>query len=451
MKLFMSYSHKDKSDMEELKKILVGGGHEVWDDTKLVTGIEWVPQLYKEIRNSNAIIFCLTQNWLDSSVCQWEFLTAIEQDIKVIPVIMRKRSDGSKLELPSRIKEIHWVDLSDGITEEIKRKFKDDLTSFGEILSKQRWDYIRKRRIVREAREEMKPQISGVATVNINFGGLFLLIAFIISFVLLRPCILGACDFPTPTPSITPSPTITLTNTPSLTPTATFSPTPTVTPTATLTLTVTPDLTASLEAVALIEVVRNTDWQPIERSFDGIPMMLVPIGSFRIYDEQGDSPQIILTSYWVDKYEVSNTEYIRCVIDDGCIEISGISTDDFPVASLTWQQASQYCLWREMRLPTENEWVYSASGPDSDAYTIPPNTVYSSILMEIYHHGDISWVGSLNLRGNVREWTASLSGNKAIVRGASYDDGETPVKLDYSVERSIYETDPEVGFRCVYP
>ena len=275
---------------------------------------------------------------------------------------------------------------------------------------------------------------------------------------------------PTPRPTNTPVPptfTPTATITPTTPPTNTPVP-PTFTPTATITPrpTDTPDpLRAAFSPVA-----RNADWTPVERQFDGIEMVLVPAGSFEMgstddeidlavalcnearqdgetcpesffTDETPTSNQVFTEPFWIDRTEVTRVEYQQCVDAGVCEETpdSDFSTeDDQPINRVTWFQAQTYCEWREGRLPTEAEWEYAARGPDrfifpwgnefddtsanhcdsncADAdwasnftYTNPSNNDGFEIAAPVSSFpGGASWVGTMDMSGNVWEWTSSL-------------------------------------------
>ncbi|NIT56432.1 MAG: TIR domain-containing protein, partial [Aliifodinibius sp.] len=70
----------------------------------------------------------LTPNWSASPDCQWEFITAIENGKKVIPVLLEKTS------LPARISKYQYADLSDGFDEAEVEKLLNDLVTLAQTI-----------------------------------------------------------------------------------------------------------------------------------------------------------------------------------------------------------------------------------------------------------------------------------------------------------------------------
>lgn len=276
MKLFVSYSHSNKSSVEKLLTVLREGGHDPWIDVEdLRVGDDWRKKLEKAIDGSDAIVLGLTPQWLDSEYCQWEFVRAIEMGKQVIPILLKKTL------VPKRIAKYQYADFrAVRRYKERKEKFFDDLLELSVHLeSNPIEDSARREELERSIGSQLiqtgkishsKIQIKQVSenysrgsqgigthdinhsTVTINqntssgekegclsWGNLLIaLIALIIliigTFIAIlalderEQCenfeFLGVCN-------PTAIPTATFTSTSTATPTATFTPIPTATPT----------------------------------------------------------------------------------------------------------------------------------------------------------------------------------------------------------------------------
>ena len=110
-----------------------------------------------------------------------------------------------------------------------------------------------------------------------------------------------------------------LTSTPAFIPTPTFTQTPVASPTTTLSaptqsMTITPTFTAT-PSLGI-----SSSW---ERPADGMMMMYVPEGEFQMGSNDGNDDEkpihiIFLDAFWMDKTEVTNEMYHRCVNAKEC-------------------------------------------------------------------------------------------------------------------------------------
>ncbi len=81
---------------------------------------------------------------------------------------------------------------------------------------------------------------------------------------------------------------------------------------------------------------------------------------------------VYLDSYWIDKYEVTYSEYQECVHNGFCFpakpNYAGFSNPDQPMLGVSWYDADRYCKWKNKRLPTEAEWEKAARGEKGEIF-----------------------------------------------------------------------------------
>lgn len=163
------------------------------------------------------------------------------------------------------------------------------------------------------------------------------------------------------------------------------------------------------------------------------------------YGDESPAHNVTLSSYWIDQTEVTNGQYQKCEQAGACTPPTETGSyyypayygnpefADYPVSWVTRDQASDYCGWAGGHLPTEAEWEYAARGPESrlfpwgdtfdgtrlnycdancDAGTNDPTVddgFADTAPVGSYPSG-VSWVGALDMAGNVREWVADWYG-----------------------------------------
>ncbi|MBL8161523.1 MAG: SUMF1/EgtB/PvdO family nonheme iron enzyme [Anaerolineae bacterium] len=192
----------------------------------------------------------------------------------------------------------------------------------------------------------------------------------------------------------------------------------------------TPTPTLSTEQSAFAPDTRNAAWTPVERDFDGVTMVLVPKGCFIMGSDadaqSGDASQWITgvpdggeqcfdTPFWIDKFEVSQAQFARFGGQQALAP--GFAGEQQPVERITWIEARDFCVLRGARLPSEREWEYAARGPDGlsypwgDEWDASKAIWYGNSGGETAEVGSIpagaSWVGALDMSGNVWEWVGS--------------------------------------------
>ena len=250
------------------------------------------------------------------------------------------------------------------------------------------------------------------------------------------------------------------------------------------------------------------------RLTDGMILVYVPGGEFlmgsvdadgeavgtRIYENEYPQHEVTVEAFWLDQTEVTNAQYALYVQDGHCSAPKDFSSrtrgayyDDpafanYPVINVTWYQAVAYCTRAGARLPKEAEWAFAARGPDSLYYPWGDEfdgtlANYCDVNCDMPHpdpstddgYADTSpvgnypegtsWVGALDLLGNVWEWNwdwhALYEGHEwlqhpnsdavetyRVLRGGSWDTARGHARNAF---RNWYLPDKyenSIGFRC---
>lgn len=249
-----------------------------------------------------------------------------------------------------------------------------------------------------------------------------------------------------------------------------------------LCLTLTP--TGLVHAQSDETVTSNADWEPVVEtvSRDALEMdlVLVPAGSFMIgsteeevflwfsdcesvlgegncqYDWfSREAPQAEVTfaePFWIGQTEVTNAQYRTCVDAGACTPpadttfFDDSSFDEHPVIYVSWNQALEFADWVGGRVPSEAEWEYAARGVDRLTFpwgdefdgtvlnfcdSICPRDWRNSSFEDGYERTSpvgeypdgASWVGALDMGGNVWEWTVNIFHETTFLYPYDKDDG----------------------------
>lgn len=221
---------------------------------------------------------------------------------------------------------------------------------------------------------------------------------------------------------------------------------------------------------ALQMVSENGDWHPykaIQILPNGVQveMVLVPAGCFTIGSTgQQHCFRGETDLFWIDVHEVYNEQYSGQI---GGNYTAGTWQDytRFPRDRQTWTAASNFCEWRGGRLPLDEEWEYTARGVDGQIYPWSGTRAGLDKTRAVYGENQprpvgslpsgVSWVGAMDMIGNLREWTnaGSLQSPSFEVRGGSWNDQSTSPDLSTTKRRRLSGSTGEIvtGFRCVLP
>lgn len=231
-------------------------------------------------------------------------------------------------------------------------------------------------------------------------------------------------------------------------------------------------------------VVRDTAEHLIEHPATGMLMVLVPAGKF-LTDTDGGSPfEVDLVAYYITVHPVTNSQYAYFVSETGHRPPDNRLWQNFgkrnhPVTDVSWNDATAYCRWAGLRLPTELEWEKAARGLDGRAYPWrndwDPNGCRNEgnkageTTADVWRYGlGGSPFGVLQLSGNVWEWcanryditaysnyrqgnlTALGRGESFVLRGGAWDFGNS-VNFSASCRRDYHHDTRYLncGFRCV--
>jgi formylglycine-generating enzyme required for sulfatase activity len=241
-------------------------------------------------------------------------------------------------------------------------------------------------------------------------------------------------------------------------------------------------------------------------------MVYVPAGEFLMGATDADSkaaddekPQhtVYLDSFWIDRTEVTNAQFVRFLNAMGehegtceghqCVEMKeGEDADshilqrsgryeveagfgEHPVIEVTWYGAQAYCQWAGVRLPTEAEWEKAARGADGRRYAWGNSAPDCSKAQYGDCAGATVPVGSKpegaspygvqDMAGNVWEWVSdwydlayyrsspaqnplgSTSGEEKVFRGGSWGYPSTFIRATERGSNHRWYAGPNIGFR----
>lgn len=266
------------------------------------------------------------------------------------------------------------------------------------------------------------------------------------------------------------------------------------------------------------------------RALDGMELAYVPGGSFRMgsgkEDDEAPIREVTLDPFWIDLREVTNAQFEIFVAATGhttsaeenaaSYRFVGYDEDwervagadwrhpagdgseltvqrQAPVTHVSWVDANAYCRWVGGRLPSEAEWEYAARGPLTNTY--PWGNSFSAEKLNScglecgfdwhsnlggdgYEHiapvgsypDGASWIGALDMAGNVYEWMkdwyqadyyaeqenlnpqgpADMSGDPLkVVRGGAWFDDSFHVRSADRFRWNFRLANDSIGFRCV--
>jgi hypothetical protein len=210
----------------------------------------------------------------------------------------------------------------------------------------------------------------------------------------------------------------------------------------------TPDVAVAM-SLAATGVESNGEWIPVIQTFDGVEMVLVP--------KACPGTPCNGHAFWIDRFEVDNAQFRNF---EGEVGFPGYWTlDDYPMLNITWSEAQAFCEKRGVRLPTNDEWQTAAAGPSNLRY--PWGNVFDASRARYRDNSGLqptrvgsypanaSWVGALDMTGNVWEWVNSSAYNQTrILRGGSFASLERTLENTRTSAENPTARLQDVGFRC---
>lgn len=220
-------------------------------------------------------------------------------------------------------------------------------------------------------------------------------------------------------------------------------------------------------------------------------MLLIPAGEFTMGAEDlspdaRPAHRVTVSAYWLDRYQVTNAQYRKCVVSGGCLPPKDRRAFDeperaeHPVVNVTWTQARTYCHWKGRRLPTEAEWEKAARGTDGRRY--PWGNGNEPVKHRIKSHelktggngtepvgsqfAILSPYGISDMVGSVSEWVKDwysedfyqaspvqdpqgpLRGSFRVLRGGELSERSLEHHVSYRSWDEMTYWGPALGFRC---
>ncbi len=231
------------------------------------------------------------------------------------------------------------------------------------------------------------------------------------------------------------------------------------------------------------EVGKMVTWIADQSQMAAVPesQFIMGIDHTFNYAMEGILPRhtVQLDSFWIDRTEVTQGQYAKCVGEGVCRPVERIAEewigDDMPIMNVAWSDAETYCMWAGKRLPSEAEWEKAARGTDGRIYpwgnASREVSSYPKVLAAVgTNEWDLSPYGVLDMAGNVSEWTndffsetragagtdilvnpiGPISGNMRTIKGGSFTSSD-PESASFVFARrgSAPDISTQYGFRCV--
>ena len=161
----------------------------------------------------------------------------------------------------------------------------------------------------------------------------------------------------------------------------------------------------------------------------------------------------------MDKCEVSQKRWMRCVSQKRCVALPDVSHSQLPIVVSDPNIADQFCKSKGGRLPTVAEWTAAAGdgfypwGSDRPKCDLANGLGCGGSLRNVCTTPKgTSPYGVHDLAGNVREWVwVDETRTRAKLVGGSFTSGPQDLGKTSVLYPPKDYTSRDAGFRCVYP
>jgi predicted esterase len=196
-------------------------------------------------------------------------------------------------------------------------------------------------------------------------------------------------------------------------------------------------------------------------------------------------PIAMLGTYFMDRYEVTNREYLAFVEAGGYREPSWWPSpiqregrelawrgamdafrdrtgrpgpadwelgrhpegkEDYPVGGISWFEAAAYCAWAGKSLPTIFHWFH-AIGQNQTSDILGQSNVGGTAKAPVGQYRGLAAYGTYDMAGNVREWAWNATGPQRYNLSSGWN--EPGYVFRHAFAMDPWSRDPTHGVRCV--
>lgn len=182
-------------------------------------------------------------------------------------------------------------------------------------------------------------------------------------------------------------------------------------------------------AIQIRHLIASDDFDMLASRLDA-SMVSIPAGEFILGSPDGSpdeqpSRRIYLDSFQIDRYEVTNAQYRRFLLEFRKSPPRYWSDFNFPpgqagvpVVGVSWDQAHAYCAWQGKRLPTEAEWEKACRGVRGRIY--PWGDAWDEHKANVGLDWQTSWPAQLESSWSQLQGSAGFNDQYALKPVGSY-------------------------------